>query len=101
VSFHGGLATAPATKGSVKGKILVCNGAADKFVSGTDIDNFRKNLDTLGILYQFINYKDATHAFSNPASTATGKKFNMPIAYNAAADKKSWEDMKVFLKSIF
>jgi len=30
-----------------------------------------------------------------------GKKFNMPIAYNEAADKKSWKDMKTFFKTIF
>jgi dienelactone hydrolase len=101
VSFHGGLATAPAAKGIVKGKILICNGAADKFVPETDIANFRKNLDTTGVSYKFINYTDATHAFTNPESTENGKKFNMPIAYNEAADKKSWADMKAFFKTIF
>lgn len=102
VSFHGGLGyTAPATRGSVKGKILVCNGAADKFVSGIDIVKFCKNLDTLGVSYQFVNYANALHAFTNPESTANGKKFNMPIAYNEAADKKSWADMKIFFKTIF
>jgi len=29
-----------------------------------------------------------------------GKKFNMPIAYNAEADRKSWDEMKAFLASI-
>ena len=101
VSFHGGLQTAPATKGSVKGKILVCNGAADKFVSADDITSFKQNLDDNGVSYKFINYPGALHAFTNPASTANGKKFNMPIAYNEAADKRSWLDMKAFLKSIF
>jgi dienelactone hydrolase len=101
VSFHGGLETAPASRGSVTGKILVCNGAADKFVSAEDIINFRKNLDTAGVSYQFIDYKDATHAFTNPESTENGKKFKLPIAYNEAADKKSWVDMKVFLKTTF
>jgi len=101
VSFHGGLQTAPATKGTVKGKILVCHGLADKFVPQTDIDNFKKNLDDAGVSYTFINYENATHAFTNPESTANGKKFSMPIAYNEAADKKSWADMKVFFKTIF
>jgi len=102
VSFHGGLnGTAPAKKGSVQGKILVCNGAADKFVSQDDIAKFRKNLDDEGVKYTFINYDGALHAFTNPASTANGKKFNMAIAYNEAADKKSWEDMKAFFKTIF
>ncbi len=101
VSFHGGLATVPAAKGVVKGKILVCHGADDKFVSEEDISKFKKNLDEVQVPYQFIVYPNATHAFTNPDATATGKKFNMPIAYNEAADKKSWTDMKKFLKSIF
>lgn len=101
VSFHGGLATVPATQGSTTAKILVCNGMADKFITADDIKNFKGNLDSLKVPYTFIDYAGATHAFTNPQSTATGKKFNMPIEYNEAADKKSWEDMKEFFKTIF
>jgi dienelactone hydrolase len=101
VSFHGGLATVPATAGSTKANILVCQGAIDKFVSEADIKSFKGNLDSLNVPYTFIVYPNATHAFSNPDATAMGKKFNMPIAYNEAADKKSWKDMKAFFKTIF
>jgi dienelactone hydrolase len=101
VSFHGGLATVPATKGSTTANILVCNGAADKFISEADIKSFRSNLDSLHVPYTFIDYPGAVHAFTNPASTANGKKFNMPIEYNEAADKKSWDDMKQFFVVIF
>lgn len=101
VSFHGGLMTAPASKGSVNGKILVCHGGSDKFIPADDIANFRKNLDTTGVTYTFITYPNATHAFTNPDATANGKKFNLPIEYNKEADKKSWNDMKDFFKTIF
>jgi len=30
-----------------------------------------------------------------------GKKFNIPIAYNAAADSASWNEMKDFFGRIF
>lgn len=100
-SFHGGLAGIPAEAGKTKAKILVCHGAADKFISDEEVKNFRHNLDSVKVDYQFISYPDATHAFTNPGSTANGQKFNIPIAYNAAADKKSWEDMKDFFKTIF
>ncbi|MBD0276536.1 MAG: dienelactone hydrolase family protein, partial [Flavisolibacter sp.] len=43
----------------------------------------------------------AMHAFTNPDATETGKKFNMPIAYNAVADTVSWNDMKAFFSRIF
>ena len=51
--------------------------------------------------YTFNTYEGATHAFSNPDATSTGKKFSMPIEYNEAADKKSWNDMKQFFTVIF
>lgn len=101
VSFHGGLATVPAKKGAVKGKILVCHGGADKFVSDTDVMKFRKNLDTLKVPYEFISYEGATHAFTNPQATVVGKKYNMPIEYNDVAAKKAWADMKRFLDDVF
>jgi len=28
-------------------------------------------------------------------------KFKMPLAYNAEADRKSWEEMKGFLNALF
>jgi dienelactone hydrolase len=98
VSFHGGLAGVQAGKGDVKGKILVCHGAADKFVSADDVKKFRRNLDSVGVAYTFKEYADAQHAFTNRESDANGKKFNLPISYNEKADKESWEEMKRFLK---
>jgi dienelactone hydrolase len=101
VSFHGGLAGVPASPGVTKGKILVCHGGADKFISDSDIKNFKDNLDAVKVAYTFNSYEGATHAFSNPDATATGKKFSMPIEYNEAADKQSWNDMKQFFTVIF
>ncbi len=101
VSFHGGLAGAPANKQLLKAKILVCNGGSDKFVSPESITDFKHSMDSIGADYKFISYPNATHAFTNPASTETGKKFNMPIEYNEAADKASWNDMKEFFGKIF
>lgn len=101
VSFHGGLAGVAPDKNLLKADILVCHGAADKFVSDEDVAAFKKGLDSIGAKYTFKVYPDATHAFTNPSATVNGKKFNMPIAYNEAADKKSWEDMKEFFNKIF
>jgi dienelactone hydrolase len=101
VSFHGGLAGVPAEKGVLKSKILVCHGDSDKFVSEEDIKNFRSNLDEVKAQYTFLVYENATHAFTNPDATETGKKFNIPIAYNENADKKSWKDMVQFFQETF
>ncbi len=102
VSFHGSLASSEsAKKGQVKAKILVCNGAADRNISKQDIDNFKQEMKSAGVNFKFISYDGALHAFTNPAATELGKKFNMPIAYNEKADKDSWAEMQKFFKTIF
>ena len=101
VSFHGNLTGVAPDKQKLKAKILVCHGAADKFVKQEEVDAFKHAMDSAGITYTFKSYPDATHAFTNPASTANGKKFSMPIEYNAAADSSSWNDMKTFFGTIF
>jgi|TARA_R110000737_G_scaffold193486_2_gene214750 dienelactone hydrolase len=98
ISFHGGLAGAPIEPNTKVPAILVCNGAIDKFVPETDIENFKADMEKNKINFLFINYPESTHAFTNPGSTSTGLKFEMPIAYNEAADKKSWKDFKKFVK---
>lgn len=101
VSFHGGLAGPSPSKESLKADILVCHGEADSLVSNQEITTFRKGLDSIGHPYTWKGYPNAKHAFTNPAATETGKKFNLPVEYNAEADKNSWEDMKAFLSKIF
>lgn len=101
VSFHGGLKVSPPKKDAVRAKILVCHGGADPFVPEKDVSAFRKQMAAAGLPYKFIMYQRATHAFTNPSATETGKKFDLPIEYNENADKKSWTDMKRFLEDAF
>jgi len=101
VSFHGSLVGTPANKNLLKSKILVCHGADDKFVLPAEVQQFKKQMDSIGADYEFKQYPNATHAFTNPEATAKGEKYNMPIAYNAAADSASWNDMKNFFRRVF
>ena len=101
VSFHGNLAGVPADKKLLKAKILVCHGEADQFVKPAEVTAFKKQMDAIGADYTLKTYPGATHAFTNPNSTAVGEKFKMPIAYNAAADTASWAEMKTFFGKIF
>lgn len=101
VSFHGNLIGTPANKDLLKSKILVCYGLDDQFVKKEEADQFKHQMDSIGADYTFKEYPGATHAFTNPDATAIGQKFKMPIAYNAAADSASWNDMKDFFNRIF
>ncbi len=101
VSFHGNLSGVQPNKNLLKASVLVCHGGADPFVPETEVAAFRKGMDSIGAAYTFNTYPNATHAFTNPEATAKGKQFNIPIAYNAAADSASWNDMKLFFGKIF
>jgi len=101
VSFHGNLAGVPADKNLLKANVLICHGEADQFVSAEEVAKFKKDMDSIGAPYTFKSYPGATHAFTNPEATEKGKQFNIPIAYNAAADSTSWNDMKQFFGKIF
>lgn len=101
VSFHGNIVGVPVNKDLLKGNILVCHGAEDKFVSAEEVALFKKQMDSINAAYVFKSYPGATHAFTNPDATKTGEKFSIPIAYNAAADTASWNDMKAFFGIVF
>ncbi len=102
VSFHGGLGDVKSPQpGSVKAKILVLHGRADKLVTPAQVEAFKQEMKSAGADLRFISYPGAMHSFTNPKATEIGRKLNLPIAYNANADKESWREMKGFLKKTF
>ena len=101
ISFHGNLVGNKLDKSLLKADVLVCHGDDDKFVLPAEVATFKKQMDSIGANYTFKSYAGATHAFSNPAATEKGKKYNIPVAYNAAADTASFNEMKIFFEKIF
>jgi dienelactone hydrolase len=102
VSFHGSLATDnPAKPGTVKARILICDGADDKLVSPEQIQAFHLEMRAAGVKYKFVSYPGAKHSFTNPDADTYAEKFNIPLGYNAEADKRSWYDMQNFLQESF
>ncbi len=101
-SFHGGLATEhPAQSGTTTSRVLVMNGAEDPFVPPEQIAAFKKEMESAKVNYKFVSYSGAKHSFTNPDADANGAKFNLPLNYNAIADKESWLELQSFLKQIF
>jgi dienelactone hydrolase len=101
-SFHGTLADIkPPQTGRVEAKVLVLNGGADKFNTPQQIEAFKQEMKAAGADFQLISYPGAMHSFTNPDADVLGKKFNLPLAYNANADQKSWDELRNFLKKIF
>ncbi len=99
VSFHGNLATQkPAEADKTKGKILVCHGAEDPFVPQDVVNAFEKEMTEAGVDWQLISYGGVVHSFTNPHAANVG---NPGIAYNKAADERSWQSMRNFFNEIF
>ena len=102
-AFHAGLPPSgePAAAGKVKAKVLVLNGADDPFIKPESVDAFKKEMEAAKVDYRYLNYPGAVHAFTNPEATAKGKQFNLPLAYDAKADKQSKAEAAKFFKAVF
>lgn len=102
LSFHGGLgAQHPAEPGRIKARIASFTGEDDPMIPATQVAAFRQEMDKAGVNYKAVTYPGATHAFTNPAADEYGRKFKLPLAYNAAADKASWDEGLAFLADAF
>jgi dienelactone hydrolase len=99
VSFHGGLdSPTPADGKNIKGKVLALHGSDDPFVPAADIAAFEKEMKDAGVAYQLVSYPGAVHAFTQKGA---GNDNSKGAAYNEAADKASWEEMKTFFEKLF
>lgn len=99
VAFHAGLATPkPEDAKNIKCKVLVCHGADDPFVPWTEVTAFVEEMKKGGVNWQLDIYSGAVHTFTNPAA---GHDPSKGAAYNAQADKRSWEAMCGFFTEIF
>ena len=101
--FHAslGLNTPAPAPGTVKAKILVLNGADDPFVKKEQYAIFKSDLDAAKADYQVIEYPGAVHAFTNPEATALGKKFNLPLRYDAKVNDEAEAEASRFFADAF
>ncbi|PTR05316.1 dienelactone hydrolase [Nitrosospira sp. Nsp5] len=101
-SFHGGLATEmPAQPGKVKAQIISFTGTDDPMIPAEQVVAFKQEMDRAGVNYKAVTFIGVKHSFTDPAADEYGRKFNLPLAYDAAADKASWDETKSFLADVF
>ena len=91
-----GLNTPAPAPGAVKAKILILNGADDPFVKREEYDALKKDFDAAKVDYRIIKYPGAVHAFTNPEATELGKKFNLPLRYDAKVDREATAEATKF-----
>lgn len=99
VSFHGGLdSPTPADGKNIESKILICHGADDPFVPVAEIEAMKEEFNAAKVDWQMISYSGAVHSFTQKMA---GNDNSRGAAYNALADRRSWEAMKLFFEEIF
>lgn len=99
VSFHGGLDNPnPADAKNIKGKVLVLHGADDPNVPDSQVGAFESEMRNAKVDWQLVKYSGAVHAFTNPEAGSDNSK---GVAYNALADRRSWQAMRDFFQEVF
>jgi dienelactone hydrolase len=98
VSFHGGL-TVPGDDDllRIKAKILICHGDADPHVRPEAVRACLDGLTRAGADWQFVAY-NVVHGFTHPG---VGTDVSRGVAYDAAADRRSWQAMLSFFDELF
>ena len=100
-AFHSGVALPVMPNEKLKAKVLVCNGADDPFIPAESVTAYKTAMDSIGAKYEYVSFPGAKHSFTSKEADANGEKFSLPLAYNAEADKKSWESLQELLKEVF
>ncbi len=100
-AFHSGVQLPVMPSSDLKAKVLVCNGAADPFISPESVMAFKSAMDSINADYQYISYADVKHSFTSKAADANAEKFGLPLEYNAEADAKSWDSLQQFFQELF
>jgi dienelactone hydrolase len=91
VTFHGDLVSpTPQDDNNIKGHVLVLHGAADPIVGPKDQDEFKKEMTDAHVDWQMVLYGGVVHSFTQKGA---GNDPSKGGAYNAEADKLSWEEM--------
>jgi dienelactone hydrolase len=99
VTFHGSLDTPkPEDAKNIKGKVLALHGADDPYVKEDAVKGFENEMRAAGVDWELVKYSKAVHAFTNPEA---GNDNSKGAAYNAEADRRSWQAMKDFFAEIF
>ena len=99
VSFHGGLASPrPEDAANIKARVLVCHGAADPLVPPEQVAAFVAEMGKAPVDWQLHSYAGVVHGFTNPEADNAGTP---ALAYNAAADRHSWQAMLELFRETF
>lgn len=91
ISFHGSPTQAVSQPQPFDGVVQIYNGQDDSLVEPEALDDMASTLEENGADVRVVQYPGAKHAFTNPDADRLAAKYDLPLAYNAAADAASWQ----------
>jgi len=100
VGFHSGFIDSPPSDDdrSIRGKVLICQGADDPVVPAAQRDAFLDRMAAAGIDWQLHLYGGVGHSFTNPEIDS----WKLPgFAYHQGADRRSWAAMLDLFGEVF
>lgn len=100
-AFHAGVSLAVRPGAELTSEILIQNGGADPFIPEESVVSYKASMDQLNKPYTYISFPGVKHAYTNADADEIGKKFGIPLEYNAEADAKSWANMVDFFARIY
>jgi dienelactone hydrolase len=100
IGFHSGLkVTSPGDAEEIKGKVLTMVGADDPSIPPEARAEFAKMLGDAKVDYTLTVYGGVVHSFTDPDCGHLGRpEF---ARYDAAADRRSWNEMRDMLEEVF
>jgi len=98
ISIASSLPVAPENVTTIKPRILVFHGGADKFVKHEKVDAFQAALGRTDADWEMTTYSDAAHSFATPVADTHGID-NM--RFNAKADRRAWVATLSLLEEAF
>jgi dienelactone hydrolase len=100
VSFHGGLDAVGSdwSTSASDAKVLVLTGAEDPMACKEVVDALQSGLTSARVDWEVAVYGGTKHAFTNPHADRAGRP--EAIAYDARADRRSWNAFTQFLEEI-
>ncbi len=99
VSFHGGLATpSPEDAKNIRCATLVLHGGNDPYAPADEVAGFLKEMQASTAPWEVVLYGHAVHSFTDPGA---GADPSSGAAYDARADRESWEAMRRFFDRLF
>jgi dienelactone hydrolase len=87
--FHAGLTSpTPQDANNIKARVLALHGADDPLVPAADREKFEKEMRDAHVNWQLVVYGGAVHCFTDARA---GSDPSHGCAYNADAEKRSWQ----------